>query len=246
MSKETSSGRQAGVRWWQDSTPHMGRTIVDRDPQNRNFPAAGFIMQPGGERKSRTWRRSGPYDQGASSSCVGQTIKGLLNTQPLSGQVDYHLRNAYDAMHIYTEAQKYDEWPGENYDGTSAHGACKYLRQARVIDAYRWCFGLNDVVDTLCQYGPVGIGIRWHEGMMNVDSNGFVQPTGAIVGGHETELIGINVPHRYFVGMNSWGDNWGDKGRYKLSWDDLADLLHGDGDAVTIVSLAASNEGQES
>jgi C1A family cysteine protease len=56
------------------------------------------------------------------------------------------------------------------------------------------------------------------------------------VGGHEVELHGVDISSKYVIGTNSWGADWGVKGRFKLSWENLDRLLQEDGDAVTVVS----------
>lgn len=82
------------------------------------------------------------YDQGSEGACVGfgcSRAMSLLN------------RVRYDGFWLYREAQKSDEWPGEDYDGTSVRAGLEVLRtvgpmRARAqlvsagdgISAYRW------------------------------------------------------------------------------------------------------------
>lgn len=215
--------------------PRMGRTIVTHDPRSRSYPAAA-LLSAGAPRKTRTWRRPAAYDQGQTSTCVGQTFRGLLNTLPTTKTLSTGVRAAYDANAIYRGAQDHDQWPGPPpaYDGTSALGAGEYLRSVGLITGYHWCFSLDDALDVLSQHGAVGIGVNWRSDMWNTDASGFVHPTGAVVGGHEVELHGIDVPGKYVIGTNSWGTSWGLAGRFKLTWDDLGTLLADGGDAVTL------------
>lgn len=218
--------------------PQMGRSLIEHDPKSRAFPARGVLMQPTVERRNKTWRRPTAYDQGQTSSCVGQTLKGVISTSPLTSLIPYSKRRSLTALEIYHGAQVNDDWPGEEptYYGTSALGACKYLQGLSLIKEYRWCFGADDVIDTLVQHGPVAIGIWWYDGMWKTDDKGFLHPTGKKVGGHEVELHGVNVDKKYVIGTNSWGTDWGANGRFYISWDDLDTILEDDGDAVTIVS----------
>lgn len=219
------------------STGHGLGRLVEHDPKSRAYPMRALwagLEQAAGPR-TKTWRRGGAYDQGSTSQCVAFTGKGMLNSAPLSAAVDYDVRSRYQTDAFYSGAQLNDQWPGEDYDGTSALGLCKYLVNVGLLREYRWCFGLNDVLLALSYEGPVGIGIGWRTGMWGTDSDGFVHATGVDEGGHEVELIGVNVPGQYVVGMNSWGPGWGVNGRFKLSWDDLGVLLADYGDAVVLL-----------
>jgi hypothetical protein len=218
--------------------PGMGRALIEHDPASRAYGVRGVVTRAGIERRNKTWRRPTAYDQGRSSSCVGQTCQGMLNTTPQTAAIPLTTRKRYPGTLIYQNAQRLDQWPGEepSYYGTSALGAMRYLKNEGIVKEYRWCFGLDDVLDTLVQYGPVGIGVWWYSGMMSTDSRGYINPTGSQVGGHEVELHGIDVSGEYVIGTNSWGLGWGQRGRFKLSWENLDRLLHEDGDAVTIVS----------
>ena len=66
--------------------------------------------------------------------------------------------SCYDAFWLYEEAKRNDEWPGEDYDGTSVNAGLKVARdqglmRAEVsvvvpsagIAAYRWATSVEDV-----------------------------------------------------------------------------------------------------
>lgn len=89
------------------------------------------------------------YDQGSEGACVGFGISRALTMLN---------RVKYDAMWLYDEAQKVDEWPGEDYDGTSVNAGLKVakaqgLRRALSghiapgdgISAYRWATSVDEV-----------------------------------------------------------------------------------------------------
>ena len=222
------------------TVPEMGRSLIAHDPRSFAFPAAGFLTIPGLPRVHRTWRRGPAYDQGRTSSCVGQTFRGILNSSPHTSLVRLLFRAKYDGVTFYNGGQQFDQWPGAEpeYYGTSALGVCKYLQNQGIIKEYRWCFGADEVIDTLCQHGPVAIGIKWYDQMMKTDANGYITPGGRLVGGHEVELHGVEKDKKYVVGTNSWGTKWGiSSGRFKMTWDTLDLLLNDDGDAVTVVEV---------
>ncbi|HSE43742.1 MAG TPA: hypothetical protein VLA89_00280 [Gemmatimonadales bacterium] len=89
------------------------------------------------------------YDQGEEGACVGF---GISRTQTLMNRV------MYDAFWLYDEARKVDEWPGEDYDGTSVNAGLKVAKadglkrqQSGVIapqdgiSAYRWATSVDEV-----------------------------------------------------------------------------------------------------
>lgn len=223
----------------------MGRHVW-HDPRNRGYSIQAELAAGTEDLKTRTWWRRGYFDQGSSSSCTSHAAGGLIRTSPfrLAAPEKPHLREYDDEVELvalYEESKRYDPWPGENYDGTSSDAPFKVLRERGVIGEWRWCFGINDVLRTLSHFGPVAIGVSWLERMMETDERGFIRSSGAEVGGHEVELVGINVPGSYVTGVNSWG-RWGyhDSGRFRLSFSDLEERLEDSGDAVTVV-MAAEN-----
>ena len=101
------------------------------------------------------------YNQGQEGACVGfaaSRMMSLLN------------RERYDARWLYKEAQKVDEWEGENYEGTSVRAAMDILRNqghckvsaGAVVDAgisvNRWAESIDQVLDVLGndQYKKLG------------------------------------------------------------------------------------------
>lgn len=214
--------------------PLLGRTIVEHDDRSRGYAVRELLAQV--ERSSIIW--PGPrtiYDQGSTSSCVGQSVKRLINTRPISARLRYEKRARLDPMKLYREAQKLDPWEGESYEGTSTLAGFKAAKKhGYLAGEYRWCFGLDDVLDAVSAYGPVVIGIEWTYGMFEPDDLHMIHPTGTLAGGHAILLAGIDVENELVTLINSWGRGWGYHGRCFLSWADLDDLLRRDGEAVTI------------
>ena len=99
-------------RWW------IG---VDDQGRARSLGAIrgghAVCLKPAGVVDSPMWWAF--YDQGQEGACVGfaaSRTMSLLN------------RKRYAASWLYREAQKIDEWPGENYEGTSVRAAMDILR----------------------------------------------------------------------------------------------------------------------
>lgn len=142
-----------------------------------------------------------------------------------------------DPHEVYHRAQQIDEWPGESYSGTSVLAGAKAVQELGHLIEYRWAFTVDDVLSTLSVHGPVVIGVNWHQGMFSVDSNGFISPTGDVLGGHCVCLRGLR---RYrgrwiVIGRNSWGFNWGRKGDFRMYADDLGTLMDNQGDVCVPV-----------
>ena len=188
-------------------------------------------------------------DQGAEGACVGFAWCGELMASPKPIRFD----DADDfARTIYREAQHVDEWPGENYEGTSVLAGAKVIQASGLIGEYRWAFGVDDVIDTLCAPyadggGPVVIGIPWLDGMYETRPSGLVDVSGSIVGGHALTLIGYHPnmlirgePGRHEVvkWRNSWGSIYGRRGTGYVRVDDLERLLASAYGAEACVPLA--------
>jgi hypothetical protein len=58
-------------------------------------------------------------DQGREGACTGYGLAGLINFQLASRGI----RRFVSPRMLYEMARKYDEWPGEKYNGSSARGA---------------------------------------------------------------------------------------------------------------------------
>jgi hypothetical protein len=96
-----------------------------------------------------TWNWYEFYDQGEDGACVGF---GTSRAQTLVNHVEY------DAFWLYHEAQKIDEWPGEDYDGTSVNAGLRVAKEKGLkrqvsgvvapqdgISAYRWATSVEEV-----------------------------------------------------------------------------------------------------
>lgn len=98
-----------------------------------------------------TWHEF--YDQGQEGACVGFACSRMQTIRN---------RRRYDAFWTYHEAQKLDEWEGEDYEGTSVRAGLEVLRTQGLmrvgsttpdytsgILAYRWLTSVDEVREVL-------------------------------------------------------------------------------------------------
>jgi hypothetical protein len=216
--------------------------IPEFDPLSLNFPARSLIEAS--DIFTKTWRRQPAYDQGNTPKCVGYSVYGLVNCQPWTKSISYSRRSRYQPDEIYRWAKRHDAWPGTQYAGTSVNAGLKCLRRNGIISEYRWCASVPDILSILSSHGPVVLGVNWYNSMFFQEDfdPGYVpyqlrvdQGSG-VAGGHAVTLHGVDTKTRTVIGTNSWGQGWGDEGRFYLGWDDLEYLLSDNGEAATIVA----------
>lgn len=199
---------------------------VQFDERSRNFPIRAAVPL---QHRSYTWTVGITLDQGQEGACVGFGWAHELAAKPI---IVKDITNQFAHDRIYKEAQKLDEWDGEDYSGTSVIAGAKVVKnQLKAMVEYRWAFGLEDLRLAVGHAGPAVLGVNWYEGMFNVDSGNFVHAIGQMSGGHCICCFGVNNRSKYFSLHNSWGESWGNGGNCKISFDDMDKLLHESGEA---------------
>ena len=174
-------------------------------------------------------------NQGNTPQCVGYAWAHWIEDGPIthSGPAPIIPPDL-----IYREAQKIDEWPGENYDGTSVRAGAKYLRNTGKISSYLWAFDLNTLVNTVLNVGPVVVGTNWYYGMFYPNINGLIKISGYLAGGHAYVINGVDTVNKLFRIKNSWGRTWGKNGYAYITFNDMARLIRENGE----VCLAIENK----
>jgi hypothetical protein len=204
--------------------PRLDR-LTEFDERSRGFRAvAGLEDRPA---RSYTWRCDIWLDQGREGACVGFAVTAEAAARPVivTGLTDR------DALAVYRRARELDQWPGEDYSGTSVLAGIKAGVELGWFREYRWAFGEPDLRLAVGYRGPAILGVNWYEGMRQPDDVGFVHLAGAVIGGHAILCLGYSKKRDAYRLHNSWGQDWGQIGECWITRDDLARLLAEEGEA---------------
>ena len=214
------------------TTPAALGRHVNHDPRSRAYPAATATNI-----RSVIWAHNAPVlDQGQVGSCTGNALAQCLNTEHFAAARGKHegFLDENDALALYSAATKIDGIPGvypPNDTGSSGLAVAKAGKNAGYLTGYRHAFGLTHALQAL-QRSPVIVGTAWYDAMFDPDTDGRVHIGGTIAGGHEWLVLGVDVPASEIIALNSWGENWGTGGRFRMSFTDFGRLLADQGDVT--------------
>jgi len=120
----------------------LGRRTLDARPDTVDFRDRMFVptlIEVPTTRPLAEYRRAGVpiLDQGTEGACTGfglaTVIHYLLRTRRRVPD-----RHEVSPRMLYNMARRYDEWPGENYSGSSARGAMKGWHKHGVCSSLHW------------------------------------------------------------------------------------------------------------
>lgn len=187
---------------------------------------------------NRYWRAGDVLDQDGLPQCVAFAGQGFLLAGPVKNKM------LHDPQWLYDQCQLADEWEGTDYDGTSVRALFKVLQREGLVSEYNWATDPLTTATHLLTAGPVVFGTNWYVGMEAPDEHGFIHATGGVAGGHAYLIVGCNVHKKCpdgslgaFRMQNSWGLDWGRKGRAWIAFSDAAKLIAEYGEVATSTEL---------
>ena len=185
-------------------------------------------------------------DQGTEGACTGFGLATVVNYLVRMPGIMFNV-NVSPRM-LYEMARRYDEWPGEAYEGSSARGAMKGWHKHGVCTDTEWPYTGNasseltaqrskeamrhplgayyrvNHRDLVCMHAAITeVGILYatgqvHTGWDKVGSDGLIQPSKDITGGHAFAIVGYDESGFWI--QNSWGAAWGNAGFCHIQYDD--------------------------
>jgi len=228
-----------------DERPVLDR-LVEFDDTSRNFQIRGLLeAMPARKPISKLWRVGPTLNQGTEGACVGFSMTHRLMSEPVMNTG----LNDRTARELYKLAQKFDQWPGDNYSGTSVLAGVKAAKSKGYVTAYHWVGAgsgrvMNDIMDSLSYVGPVVFGIAWMESMFEPRPSGLLEvDTSKQAGGHAICAVQLllggmlngETQKMDLVGFqNSWGPRWGARGMCYMKIEDLEKLMKMQGEGVVI------------
>lgn len=190
-----------------------------------------------------------PLDQKSEGACTGFGLAAVINllNQARGSKVKVSARMLYEM------ARKHDEWPGEDYAGSSCRGAIKGFANMGVCrdsywpyldgkpgslsvraakDArsntmgayYRLNHRISDFHAAINEAGAIFCSANVHEGWASsAIRQGVIPLRDPVSGGHAFALVGYNS--KGFWVQNSWGKGWGQGGTALWSYEDWYENL---------------------
>jgi hypothetical protein len=255
---QTELGRSNAI----EDQRRFGRRYAP-DPRDRLHPmAARLAAMPRALLKVRTQapQRGPTLDQGDTPECVMYSAATSLGALPVgygrtaasvlkSVQVPVEETNLAGPVAAYPDlyhwAQAHDEWPGEDYDGTSVRAGQEYLKLVGRSTGYVWATSADEAKDYVKRVGsaPIILGVDWLDAMNSprkIGGSYYLDVGGPVVGGHAICCLWFDRVKKAWKLQNSWGTGWADNGVAYLPDDGFNYLVfQANGEAVSYVEAAA-------
>ena len=228
-----------------------------KDPRDLRFK----IIAPSSRKASSDLRSIAPLvrNQGDEGDCTGygttSIVMGLEKKDGkdqiiLSSQFSYYhglllsggpiTDDGCEIRNVIKGAVQYGVcsellWPTRKETfGKEPNKDCYAFATNHQVTYYFRLHGLDDIRGCLSDGFPVVFGASLYSNFDKVGSDGMLgMPKGEYEGGHCMSFWGHNDSTKILTVMNSWGDDWGDKGYLYIPYDYVEKL---DQDGVPLVT----------
>lgn len=152
-------------------------------------------------------------DQGYESTCVCQTLTGILDVQKNAKNGAMKRCNNFSIKELYNQRSNKPQ------EGMSIKEGLSILRHKGLngekIDNYAMCGSVLVAKQAIIANGPLAIGMMVYDN----GTDRYWEKRGQCVGGHCTMLVGYDKDN--FIMRNSWGTSYGNGGYIKLPFSDF-------------------------
>lgn len=235
-----------------DDVPTVGGRLLTARPDTVDFRDRMFeptLKEVPVQRSLESYQAHEPVilDQGREGACCGFALAAVANYLLKTREVVPDDVQVSPRM-LYEMARRHDEWPGEDYSGSSARGAMKgwhkygvcasdkwpyvigrpgSITDERILDARKRPLGAyyrvnhRDLVamhSALAEVGVLYATAMVHNGWNKVRGNGIIRRSDLILGGHAFAIVGYDS-NGFWI-QNSWNESWGKDGFAHLSYVD--------------------------
>jgi hypothetical protein len=184
-------------------------------------------------------------DQGQEGGCTGFGLATVVHYL-LRARKHVSDPKIVSSFMLYHMARRYDEWAGEDYEGSSCRGAMKGWHKHGVCDLKLWPSSADqplseprandaagrplgayvrvnhrDLVSmhaAITEVGILYVSSNVHSGWQQVGKDGKIEHVDDNIGGHAYALVAYDGDG--FWMQNSWGASWGHQGYGHISYAD--------------------------
>ena len=212
-------------------------------PDNRDFIYQPALIELAEFIDPQVHTRRNVLDQKSEGACTGFAVAAAINFLYQRANRDVQV----SPRMLYEMAKRCDEWPGEDYDGSSLRGAINGWKNMGVCEDADWPYRVGPNKGSLTvarakkarshtigayyrlkpeishfhaamnEVGVVAVSAKVHKGWDN-PKNGVIDYHKTTDGGHAFVIVGYN--DKGFWIQNSWGKDWGDNGVALWTYED--------------------------
>lgn len=188
--------------WRKTLRPRRAPRSMSATPPNSAATPLSSVFH----RSNRSW----PLTQ-RIGSCTGNAMIGCGSTYPFRLVFQTPELGEAAAESVYSWATGHDPfngtWPPDD-TGSNGQSACQGLIALGYATS---CISMSSVLEAeqRLQTQPITMGIYWRSTMYQTDGCGLLTVGGSIDGGHQVNVVGLDVDKGWLWGENSWGNAFG-------------------------------------